>query len=100
MGCDGSKRCEHFRIDDSCIVKEGAGDFLYKLFVFWYQERGVIHIGGVLLFPPVAGLDVGVRLILRFLLMFEVETFDGIHNIFEHGEVDDAVSVVSIKIKT
>ena len=40
----------------------------------------------------------GVRLILRFLSVFVVETFDGIRDIFEHGEVDDAVLLVPIEI--
>ena len=41
----------------------------------------------------------GVRLILRFLWIFVGETFDGVCNIFENGEVDDAVLVVPIEIK-
>ena len=99
LDCDGSKSCEHCRINGSCVVKEGAGNFLYNFFVCWCQERGVVHIGGVLCFCPVAGIDVGVRPILRFLWMFVVETFDGIHDIFENGEVDDEVLVVPIEIK-
>ena len=50
-------------------------------------------------FCPVVVLDVGVRLILWFLSVFVVETFDGIRDIFEHGEVDDAVLLVPIEIK-
>ena len=73
---------------------------MYKLFVFWCQERGVVHIGGVLRFCPVAEFDVGVRLILRFSWMFVVETFDGICDIFEHGEVDEVFLVVPINFKT
>ena len=49
---------------------------------------------------PIDGLDVGVRLILWFLWMFVVETFDDICDIFEDVEVDDAVLVVPTKIKT
>ena len=90
MGCNGSKSCDHCRIDGSCVVKERAGEFLYNFFVCWCQERVAARIRGVLCFCPVAGLDVGVRPILRFLWMFVVENFDGICDIFEHGDLDDS----------
>ena len=96
LGYDGSKSCKHCSIDGSCIVKESPGDFLYNFFVCWCQEKGVVSIGGVLCLCLVYGLDVGVRLILWFSWMFMVETFDGICNIFEHGDVDDAVLVIPI----
>ena len=69
-------------------------------FVCWCQKRGVVCIREVLFFSPIDGLDVGVRLILWFLWMFVVETFDGICDIFEHGEVDEVFLVVPINFKT
>ena len=62
-------------------------------------ERSCPYRGSTVIFP-VDGVDMGVRLILWFSWMFVLETFDGTRDIFEHGEVDDAVLVVPINIKT
>ena len=88
MDCNRSEGGEHGTVNCPRIIQNCADDLLNKFFVVFVEEGVTFHIFGVLDLCAVIWFAVCVRLFLGFLGGKMTESFEGVGNVLEHGNME------------
>ena len=97
--CNGSKCCQHSRIDCSRIIQKISRDFLYKIFTGYDEGFRYVCSLCILVLCSIVCPNVLVRLVLRILGFVVSESCEGICYIRQHLQLYLVLAVVPIEIQ-